>query len=389
MNSLQLLKRYQSIRSYTEAIFSPLTIEDYVAQPILEVSPPKWSLGHTTWFFETFVLIPNAKGYQAHNPQYAFLFNSYYNNAGDRVKRHNRGDLTRPTVEEVYTYRKSVDEAMEQFLSHDITGTEKWIELLELGLQHEQQHQELFWTDLKYTFSLNPLDLKYADTLPFEDDYSNDKELEFISMDEGIYTIGYQGDGFCYDNELGVHKVFLHAYEIANRCVTNEEYQEFIEAGAYKDFNLWHDEAWKWVNEHNIKAPLYWEKRDGQWWHYTLRGMQAINPKELVKHISHYEAFAFAQWKGMRLPTEFEWEAAQNRLDWGKLWEHTGSAYLPYPNYEKAAGAVGEYNGKFMINQMVLRGASVISSPGHERYTYRNFFHPWMQWQYSGLRLAR
>ncbi len=384
-----LLNKYKSTRSYTEKIFKPLAIEDYVTQATLDVSPPKWSLGHTSWFFETFVLLAFQKGYRVYNEQYAFLFNSYYNNAGDRILRHKRGDLTRPTVAEVYAYRKHIDQAMIEFLSQKIANEADWMELVELGLQHEQQHQELFWTDLKFTLGLNPISPKYADALPFDDGFTSSKPLGLISVDEGIYEIGYEGDGFCYDHELGRHKVYLQAYQIADRCITNGEFMDFMDDGGYQDFNLWHDEGWKWVNEQQLTAPIYWQKKDGVWMHYTLTGLKPIQADELLKHISYYEAFAFAQWKGMRLPTEFEWEAAHKKFEWGRRWEHTSSAYLAYPDYHKADGAVGEYNGKFMVNQMVLRGASVVTSPGHERYSYRNFFHPWVRWQFSGIRLAK
>jgi ergothioneine biosynthesis protein EgtB len=283
-----------------------------------------------------------------------------------------------------------VDEAMLLFIEQDgKTSDDNWKTLLELGLQHEQQHQELFWTDLKFTLAQNPLFPKYAETLPFKDDHKYSDKMNFIPLKEGIYQMGHKGDGFCYDNELGQHKVYLHNFEIADRMVTNAEYLEFVEAGGYSDFNLWHDEAWAWLNKKEISAPLYWIKKKGKWMNYSLRGLKPIEPNALLKHISFYEAFAFAQWKGLRLPTEFEWEATQHLFEWGQRWEQTASAYLPYPGFEKAAGAVGEYNGKFMVNQMVLRGASVVTSPGHQRFTYRNFFHPWERWQYTGIRLAK
>jgi len=382
--------RFKTIRSYTEKIFKPLETEDYVVQAATHTSPPKWNLGHTTWFFETFILANFDTDYKLYDERFPFLFNSYYNNAGDRVKRHKRGDLSRPTVKEIYDYRKYVDAAMIAFIEMGSkSSTDGWGTLLELGLQHEQQHQELFWTDLKYTFFQNPLFPKYADNLPFEDNVKISGNMNFISIKEGIYHIGHAGNGFSYDNELGRHKVYLHDFQIADRLVTNVEYLEFIEAGGYSDFNLWHDEAWVWLNENEITAPLYWLKKNGRWMNYSLTGLKPIEPNALLKHISFYEAFAFAQWKGMRLPTEFEWEAVHQKFDWGQRWEQTASAYLPYPDFKKAEGAVGEYNGKFMVNQMVLRGASAVTSPGHQRYTYRNFFHPWERWQYTGIRLAK
>ncbi|NOX85245.1 MAG: ergothioneine biosynthesis protein EgtB [Chlorobi bacterium] len=381
-----LHSRFRDVRNYTDAIFRPLAVEDYIPQPAEFVSPPKWNLGHTTWFFETFILQPYDRKYKVFNENYPFLFNSYYNNAGSRILRSRRGDLTRPTVAEVYEYRKYIDEAMRNFILND-PGKEITA-LIELGLQHEQQHQELFWTDLKYTLGLNPLFPAYNGKIPFKE-ITEQKEMKFISMEKGIYDIGFEGNGFCYDNELGKHKVYLHNFAIAERPVTNAEYLEFIEGGGYGDFNLWHDEGWKWVNENEISAPLYWYKIDGKWMNHTLKGLKPVVPGEAVKHISFYEAFAFAEWKGMRLPTEFEWEAASDRLGWGKRWEWTQSAYLPYPGFRKAPGAVGEYNGKFMVNQMVLRGGSVATSPGHSRKTYRNFFHPDERWQFTGIRLAK
>lgn len=381
-----IAKKFLETRTYTTQIFKPLETEDYVPQPIPIVSPPKWSLGHTTWFFETFILHKYDNGYQLFNPDYPYLFNSYYNNAGDRIIRHNRGDLTRPTVSEVYEYRKYVDEAMIQFIENGIN--DEILILIELGIQHEQQHQELFWTDLKYTWSLNPLDIAYDGELPIKEE-AEDQDLDFEKVKAGIYEVGHNGSGFCYDNELDRHKTYIQDFKIANRLVTNAEFIEFIKAGGYRDFNCWHDEGWKWVNDNKINSPLYWQKKDDQWMLYTLKGLKSLKPDEAVKHISYYEAFAYAEWKGMRLPTEFEWEVASGKFNWGKRWEWTNSAYLPYTGYKKAAGAVGEYNGKFMVSQMVLRGASVVTTPGHSRNTYRNFFHPWERWQFTGIRLAK
>ena len=376
---------YISVRNCTESICKPLKTEDYVVQSAVFASPAKWHLAHTTWFFETFILKKYIDNYIEYNNQFSFLFNSYYNNAGERILRANRGNLSRPTVEDIYKYRAYVDERMLELLNKPIdTEIEK---LLVLGLNHEQQHQELLLTDLKYMFGHNPIFPAYKN----EFNLVNDLNLTngFVSIKEGVYEIGYNKNGFCYDNELGVHKVYLNDFQINNTLVTNKEFIEFIESGAYSNFNLWLDNAWSWLNENSIKAPLYWHKINNEWHYYTLAGLQKVNPNALLSHISFYEANAFAEWKGMRLPTEFEWEIASKQLDWGKRWEWTSSSYLPYPKYKKAKGAVGEYNGKFMNNQMVLRGASVATSKNHSRKTYRNFFHSDERWQFTGIRLVK
>lgn len=383
---IKLSDKYREVRKRTEQICAPLQAEDYVVQPVVDVSPPKWHLGHTSWFFETFILKPYFMGYQEFDEQYNFVFNSYYETVGTRVIRTDRGNLSRPTVIEIYKYREYVDEAMDKFLCGEISGDVR--ELLILGLNHEEQHQELLYTDIKYILGHNPLFPAYSK------DYVSHKPPElsdttFIKMDEGIYEIGHQGDGFCFDNELGRHKVYLNAYEISPALVTNQEYLEFINDGGYQNFRHWHAEGWDWVNKNHVVSPLYWHQIDGTWYNYTYNGLQLLNPKDTLTHISYFEAYAFAAWKGMRLPTEFEWEAAADKFDWGHRWEWTESAYLPYPGFVKAAGAIGEYNGKFMVNQQVLRGASEVTSPGHERVTYRNFFQTNLQWQFTGIRLAK
>ncbi len=382
----KLLQRYDSIRNRSVKICRPLEIEDYVVQPIVDVSPPKWHLGHTTWFFETFILMPHHKGYEVFDSQYNFVFNSYYETIGARVIRTDRGNLSRPSVSDIYKYREYVDEKMAAFLSQN-TITEDLRELFELGLNHEQQHQELLLTDIKFILGHNPLFPPYNVNCDLEK--TGIQQSGMISFPEGVYEIGFEGEGFCFDNELNRHKVYLNDFEISSGLVTNEEYLEFINDGGYADFRHWHAEGWDWVKENQAQAPLYWHLVDGEWMQYTLRGLQEINPNEAVTHINFYEASAFASWKGMRLPTEAEWEIASDHLGWGKRWEWTGSAYLPYPGFKKVAGAVGEYNGKFMVNQMVLRGASIATPPGHSRNTYRNFFHPRLQWQFTGIRLAR
>jgi len=383
-------QRFLEIRNKSEAICEPLETEDYVAQPVVDISPPKWHLAHTTWFFETFLLKTYVTAYREFHPKFGFLFNSYYQNVGERVLRHERGNLTRPTVEEVYKYRAYVNEAMMHFFDHAEQYPDEWMAIVELGLQHEQQHQELLWTDVKYILGLNPLHPVYAKNSPFKDEKSDVSEpMKFIKFEKGNYKIGYKGDGFCFDNELNLHTVHLEAYEIADRLITNGEFLEFMEAGGYSDFNLWHYEAWWWLQEHKFNCPMYWKNVDGEWMHFTMSGLKKVNPNEALKHISYYEAFAFAQYKDMRLPTEFEWEVAHKSLDYGLRWEWTESAYLAYPGYKKAPGAIGEYNGKFMVNQKVLRGGSVATSKNHLRPTYRNFWHPYLRWQFTGIRLAR
>ena len=300
--------------------------------------------------------------------------------------RSDRGNLSRPGVAEVYDYRHYVTSELEDFLSEGNISQEI-LDLLEIGIHHEKQHQELLLTDIKFILGNNPLLLSYSPD--FIEDPLSGSTPDWISMDEGIYEIGHIGDEFCYDNELGRHKVYLHAYEISNKLVTNAEFIEFIEAGGYGNFNLWHAEGWDWVQGNKITQPMYWHSIEGEWHRYTLSGLRKIDLEAPVTHISYFEAFAYAEWKGYRLPTEFEWEASQDQFEWGNRWEWTESAYLPYPGYKKPAGAIGEYNGKFMVNQKVLRGGSVATPPKHTRYTYRNFFHPNLRWQFTGVRLAR
>ena len=379
-----ILNSYKNTRRHTEFLCKPLNIEEYTPQSAPFASPPKWHIAHTSWFFEEMILKKFKTNYQVFDADYSFLFNSYYNSLGKRIERHQRGLITRPNVETIYKYRKYVDGEMISLLSE--SNSKEIEELTILGLNHEQQHQELLLTDLKYTFSKNPLYPKYAET-NFVDDKNN--ESGFVTIDEGIYEIGHHQDSFCFDNELGKHRVFLESFEISKALVTNGEFIEFMENEGYVNSKYWLDDGWFWLNENNIKKPLYWENVDGVWHQYTLSGLQKINPDEILCHISFYEAAAFAFWKEMRLPTEFEWEIASEKLDWGTRWEWTNSAYLPYPKFKIKEGAVGEYNGKFMINTMVLRGSSSATSKKHSRKTYRNFFTPETQWQFSGIRLAK
>ncbi|WP_423737773.1 ergothioneine biosynthesis protein EgtB [Chitinophaga caseinilytica] len=380
-----LLRQYAQVRKWTETICRPLQKEDYVVQPVEDVSPPKWHLGHTTWFFETLVLKKFLPGYIEFDPMFNFVFNSYYESLGARVIRTDRGNLSRPTVDEIYKYRKYVDSAMEQLLAQPLP--EEAETLITLGCNHEQQHQELLWYDIKYILGNNPLFPPYNESPAPETPRS--APMHFIDMEAGVYEIGFAGEGFCYDNELGRHKVYLEPYAIADRPVTNGEFLAFIDAGGYREFSYWHAEGWDWVKRNNIQSPMYWHFDEGRWMNYTLQGLVPVEPAETLSHISFYEAAAFAAWKGLRLPTEFEWEAASGNFPWGQRWEWTESAYLPYPGFERVAGAVGEYNGKFMVNQKVLRGASEFTPTGHSRATYRNFFHPHLRWQLTGIRLAK
>lgn len=380
----QLAEKYCSVRKHTEDICAPLVKEDYVVQPIADVSPPKWHLGHTAWFFETMVLKVYLHGYKEFHPQYNFVFNSYYETVGARVIRTDRGNLSRPAVEDIYRYRKHVDEALMHFLEKDINTQIR--QIIETGIQHEQQHQELLLTDIKYILGNNPLFPTYSK----DDAEAVISENEgYTTIDVGLYDIGFRQDGFCFDNELQPHKVYLQQFEISNRCIRNGEFLEFIKAGGYTDFRLWHAEGWDWVNQNKIASPLYWHQMEGKWYEYTLAGLHLLDENRLLAHVSYYEAYAYARWKKQRLPTEFEWEAAAAHFKWGSRWEWTESSYLPYPGFTIAPGALGEYNGKFMVSQKVLRGASTATPPEHSRQTYRNFFYPQQRWQVTGIRLAK
>lgn len=378
--------KFMDIRMYTVQLCAPLEIEDYVVQPIDDVSPPKWHLGHTTWFFETFILAASSPSYQLFDPQYNFVFNSYYETLGARVIRTDRGNLSRPSVADIYRYREYVDGKMLALmgigdLSQDI------LDMIELGLNHEQQHQELLLTDIKYILGHNPLFPSYSDEAISVK--GNNGPPSMISIKEGIYELGFNETGFCFDNELGRNRIYLNHYEISNRLVTNREYLQFMTSGGYTDFQYWHSEGWDWVKKTGARAPLYWHLIDGRWMNYGWSGIREVDLDGPVCHINFFEASAYSSWKGMRIPTEAEWEIASENLQWGECWEWTASAYLPYPGFKKQTGAVGEYNGKFMVNQMVLRGASVATPKGHSRNTYRNFFHSDKRWQFTGIRLAR
>lgn len=381
---MQVLNRFQTIREQSIAICDGLNSEDFVIQVAEFVSPAKWHLAHTTWFFETFILKPHFRNYQEYNSEFGFLFNSYYESVGQRTIRHQRGFLSRPTVDEIMLYRAHIDEHIIKWLSEN-NLSENILGVLELGLQHEQQHQELLITDLKYNLSFNQFDVILSD-IGENEVFQQDPDQ--IIIKEGIYEIGFNGEGFYFDNEFNKHKVYLNSFSISPNLITNSEYLEFIEDGGYKNPLLWYSEGWAWVKNEQIEAPLYWKKSENEWIHFTRTGTHNLPKNAPVTHISFYEASAFAEWRGKRLPTEFEWEVASDKFDWGKRWEWTNSAYLPYPGYQKASGAIGEYNGKFMVNQIVLRGASIATPKNHSRKTYRNFFHPDLRWQFTGLRLA-
>jgi ergothioneine biosynthesis protein EgtB len=379
-----ILQFYLVTRNQTEALCKPLKTEDYTPQSAEFASPPKWHLAHTTWFFEEMILKSNVENYQVFDDSYSFLFNSYYNSIGERIERKNRGLITRPSIEKVYAYREYIDKHMMELLKGTVSADLKKLTIL--GINHEQQHQELLITDLKYTFSCNPIYPKYSET-----NYISTKKQtsDWLEVPEGIYNIGHVGNGFCFDNELGRHRVFLEPYKISKTLVTNGDFIEFINDKGYQQAKYWLDDAWYWLQQNQVKSPLYWKLVNGVWHQYTLSGLQPVNPDAILTHVSYYEAAAYAFWAGYRLPTEFEWEVASKALDWGTVWEWTNSAYLPYPNFKIAKGAVGEYNGKFMVNLMVLRGASTATAKNHSRFTYRNFFSPNTQWQFSGIRLAK
>ena len=397
-----LAARYGAVRAATEALAAPLSAEDQTIQSMPDASPTKWHRAHTTWFFETFVLTPHAQGYRAFDERFGYLFNSYYEAVGARHARPARGLITRPGIAEIARYRAHVDAAMASLLARPAPAVAA---LVELGLHHEQQHQELLLTDIKHALFANPLLPAYsADVAPPREPAA---PLDWIDLPRGIYRVGHEGAGFAFDNEGPAHHALLADCRIASRPVTVGEYRGFIADGGYTNASLWLSDGWAMVNEQHWRAPAYWVGQDGAPPSaFTLFGPLPLDPDEPVSHVSFYEAAAYAAWAGKRLPTEFEWEVAARRLPpaprsairlhpgaavagFGQdVWEWTASAYLPYPGYRAPEGAIGEYNGKFMINQMVLRGRSCATPAGHERTTYRNFFGPSARWQFSGFRLA-
>jgi ergothioneine biosynthesis protein EgtB len=381
---------FRTVRAETERRAAPLSAEDQAIQSMPDASPAKWHRAHTTWFFEQFLLTPHALDYRPFDEQFAYLFNSYYVAAGPRHARPERGMITRPSAEEVAAYRAHVDRAVLQLLDEaDAVTLSKIVPVIEIGLHHEQQHQELLWTDILHAFAQNPTNPAYdANRRP----PSTTSGGGFARVPAGIRSIGFEGDGFCFDNEQPAHSVLLRDAVIARKLVTNGEWIEFIADGGYARHDLWLSDAWAKIEAEGWTAPGYWRRIDDRWFTMTLAGLQPVDPAAPVCHVSYYEADAFAHWAGKHLPSEAEWEVAARAglIDdaFGHVWQWTRSAYLPYPAYRPAEGALGEYNGKFMVNQMVLRGSSLATPAGHSRASYRNFFHPPARWQFSGLRLV-
>ena len=424
-----VVDRYRRVRALTEALAAPLHAEDQVVQSMPDVSPTKWHRAHTTWFFETFLLAPSLAGYRAFHPGFAYLFNSYYEGAGPRHPRPQRGLLSRPTVAEIAEYRAHVDAAMARLIAD--ASDEAWsavAPLVELGLHHEQQHQELLLMDVKHVLSVNPLQPAYREVQsPPWAHAGSVPPAGWVDHDGGLIEIGHEtGDptaGFAFDNEGPRHTVYLEPFRVADRLVTCGEWMEFVDDRGYERPELWLSDGWIATNANGWGAPLYWERDGGDWTVFTLSGRRAVDPAEPVVHVSHYEADAYARWAGARLPTEHEWEHAAAALPveghflpeepdglagaalhpavagaaapgaalrqaYGDVWEWTASAYLPYPRFRPAPGTVGEYNGKFMSGQMTLRGGACVTPSGHLRPTYRNFFPPWSRWMFAGVRLA-
>ena len=409
-----LFARYQAVRKMTEGLAQPLSPEDCQIQSMPDASPVKWHLAHTTWFFETFVLAPHASGFEVFHPSFVYLFNSYYNAVGDRLPRPRRGLISRPTLEEAYAYRAATDRAMERYLeSAGETLPASVAAVIELGLNHEEQHQELILTDIKHALAQNPLRPAYRAGV---DKPSNARSgrMGWSFVEGGIKWLGHDGPGFAFDNEIPRHRVFCETFQFGSRLVTSGEFLAFMADGGYDRPELWLSDGWNTVKTQEWKAPLYWETQVGEWWLNTLGGFRQVHKAEPVCHVSFYEADAFARWAGSRLPTEAEWESAardtqpdgnflecghfhpQAAIDgagiaqcFGDVWEWTGSPYTPYPGSRPAAGALGEYNAKFMCNQLILRGGSCATPASHIRATYRNFFPPDARWQFTGIRLAK
>jgi len=410
MEAGRLRERFAQVRALTLELARPLSAEDSCVQSMPDASPVKWHLAHTTWFFETFILEKVEPGFAPFMPAFRVLFNSYYNGIGEKHPRPQRGMLTRPALADVLDYRSNVNQRIEAAFRSQ-AGNAEFLTLVELGLNHEQQHQELIVTDVKHLLSLNPLQPAYRE--PRQHPPAAASPLRWIAFEGGVMEVGHGADGFCFDNELPRHRQYLQSFALASRPVTNGEYADFIEDGAYSEPQLWLSEGWDWVRSNALAHPLYWKAADGGWSEFTLGGVDPVDPHSPVAHLSYFEADAYARWAGARLPSEAEWEHAAAGLPvegnflaperlrpsgvagdglvqmYGDVWEWTQSAYGPYPGFRSAQGALGEYNGKFMVNQYVLRGGSCATPAGHVRASYRNFFPAGARWQFSGLRLAR
>ena len=407
-------ERLFETRRLSLELAEPLSAEDMTVQPMDDASPTKWHLAHVTWFFETFILAKHLPGYQAFDPAFNYCFNSYYESQGPRQPRPKRGVLTRPSSAQVLAYRAHVDEALAKLLARGVGPGSEITRLVEVGINHEQQHQELLLTDILALFAASPLRPAYR-TRQQPASQAASEAPSWIDFAGGIRQVGHDGKGFAWDNEAPRHDTLIHPFRLADRLVSSGEWLEFMTDGGYRAAAHWLSDGWATVNREGWQAPLYWEERDGAWLAMSLEGLQPVDRASPVVHVSYYEADAFARWAGKRLPTEFEWEIAAQDLPvagntlatrslrplpphapadgrprqmFGDVWEWTQSAYLPYPGYRPPAGALGEYNGKFMVSQQVLRGGSCATPDGHSRATYRNFFYPHQRWQFMGLRLA-